>query len=82
MNENELLYGRITFGTMAPTKERPKSTSTSIRKQANERKFECGKCKSVVENVICCERCVQWLCMECADIKTEAKFNFFYRRMT
>ena len=62
---------------MAPTKERPKSTSSSTsRKQANERKFECGKCKSVVENVICCERCVQWLCMECADIKTEAKFKF------
>ena len=60
---------------MAPTKERPKSAS-SIRKLANERKFECGKCKSVVENVICCERCVQWLCMACADIKTEAKFTF------
>ena len=60
---------------MAPKKERPKSPS-SIRKLANERKFECGKCKSVVENVICCERCVQWLCMACADIKTEAKFKF------
>ena len=59
---------------MAPTKERPNSAS-SIRKQANERKFECGKCKSVVENVICCERCVQWLCMARADIKTEAKFE-------
>ena len=50
---------------MALTKERPKSAS-NIRKQANERKFECGKGKSVVENVICCERCVQWLCMACA----------------
>ena len=69
---------------MAPTKdkERTNSTSMAAKKPANEHKdkpgeeemYECGKCKTQVENVICCERCVRWTCATCADIKSDAKF--------
>lgn len=53
---------------MAPVKEktRTKSISKSSKKSNSDPQLECEKCEKSVNNLICCERCVKWLCLVCA----------------
>ena len=57
-------------------KERLKSTggASGSKKSTQDANLHCDKCKSAVQSLICCERCILWMCMSCAGILSEAKF--------